>query len=154
MKKLMAAAAVLTIAVPMVGLTGIRHLTAQQGKPSGPAFSGVTEQTLMAEIKTLSSDEFEGRAPGTHGEELSINYVADQFKKAGLEPGNTDGTYFQNVPLVGINAGKDRDLVFKTAAGDLKLKFGDDYVAWSERVRPQASIDSDLVFVGYGVVAP
>ena len=154
MKKLMAAAAVLTIAVPMVGLTGIRHLTAQQGKPSGPAFSGVTEQTLMAEIKTLSSDEFEGRAPGTHGEELSINYVADQFKKAGLEPGNTDGTYFQNVPLVGINAGKDRDLVFKTAAGDLKLKFGDDYVAWSERVRPEASIDSDLVFVGYGVVAP
>jgi len=154
MKKLMAAAAVLTIAVPMVGLTGIRHLAAQQGKPSGPAFSGVTEQALMAEIKTLSSDEFEGRAPGTHGEELSINYVADQFKKAGLEPGNTDGTYFQNVPLGGINAGKDRDLVFKTAAGDLKLKFGDDYVAWSERVRPEASMDSDLVFVGYGVVAP
>jgi Zn-dependent M28 family amino/carboxypeptidase len=154
MKHLIAAAAVLTIAVPLVGLTTIPDRAVQQSKPSGPAFAGIHEKALMDDIRTLSSDEFEGRAPGTHGEELSINYVADQFKKAGLEPGNTDGTYFQNVPLVGINASKDRDLVFKTAAGDLKLKFGDDYVAWSERVRPEASIDSGLVFVGYGVVAP
>jgi len=154
MKQLIAAAAVLTITGLLAGLTCITDRAAQQAKPSGPAFSGITEKALMAEIKTLSSDEFEGRAPGTRGEELSINYVADQFKKAGLEPGNTDGTYFQNVPLVGINASKDRDLLFKTPTGDLKLKFGDDYVAWSERVRPQASIDSDLVFVGYGVVAP
>ena len=50
----------------------------------------------------LSSDEFEGRAPGTKGEELTVNYLVDQFKKAGLKPGNTDGTYMQKVPLVGI----------------------------------------------------
>jgi hypothetical protein len=57
---------------------------------------------LLAHTKTLSSDEYEGRAPGTKGEELAVTYLADQFKKAGLKPGNTDGTYFQNVPLVGI----------------------------------------------------
>src|SRR5678816_2015631 len=56
---------------------------------------------LLAETKTLSSDAFEGRAPGTKGEELSVNYLADQFRKAGLKPGNKDGTYFQTVPLVG-----------------------------------------------------
>ena len=57
---------------------------------------------LLAHTKKLSSDEFEGRAPGTKGEELTVTYLVDQFKKVGLKPGNTDGTYFQKVPLVGI----------------------------------------------------
>ena len=57
---------------------------------------------LLAHTKMLSSDEFEGRAPGTKGEELTVTYLADQFQKVGLKPGNTDGTYFQKVPLVGI----------------------------------------------------
>ena len=50
----------------------------------------------------LSSDEFEGRAPGTKGEELTVKYLEDEFKKLGLQPGNPDGTYVQKVPLVGI----------------------------------------------------
>src|SRR5262249_37370648 len=153
-KLLLATTVVLAIAFPQLGFTGNRERPAQNAKPSGPAFASITEKELMDDIKVLSSDEFEGRAPGTHGEELSIKYVADQFKKAGLEPGNTDGSYFQNVPLVGITASNDRDLLFKTGSGDLKLKFSDDYVAWTERVRLEARIDSDLVFVGYGVVAP
>ena len=70
---------------------------------------------LLAHTKVLSSDEFEGRAPGTKGEELSVNYLADQFKKAGLKPGNTDGTYFQKVPLVGITPAP-APLVFKKGA--------------------------------------
>src|SRR5437762_6787346 len=55
---------------------------------------------LLAHTKKLSSDEFEGRAPGTKGEDLSVNYLAEQFKAVGLKPGNTDGSYFQRVPLV------------------------------------------------------
>src|SRR5262249_383034 len=139
---------------PQFCLSGNQERPAQGGKTASPAFASITEKALMDDIKVLSSDEFEGRAPGTRGEELSIKYVADQFKKAGLEPGNTDGSYFQNVPLVGITASNDRDLIFKAAGSELRLKFSDDYVAWTERVRPEARIDSDLVFVGYGIVAP
>lgn len=58
----------------------------------------------MAHLKVLASDEFEGRAPGTKGEELSVRYLADQFRAAGLQPGNPDGTYFQEVPLAGIRS--------------------------------------------------
>src|SRR5262245_46377976 len=146
-KLLLATTVVLAIAFPEFGFTGNRERPEQNAKPSGPEFASITERQLMDDIKVLSSDEFEGRAPGTHGEELSIKYVADQFGKAGLEPGNTDGSYFQNVPLVGITASNDRDLIFKAAGSELRLKFSDDYVAWTERVRPEARIDSDLVFV-------
>src|SRR5436190_244036 len=109
---------------------------------------------LLTHVKTLSSDEFEGRAPGTKGEELSVTYLADQFKKVGLKPGNTDGTYFQKVPLVGITAAP-APLVFKKGAEQHTLKWKDDVVAWTKHVAPSASIEnSELVFVGYGVVAP
>src|SRR4029077_17457164 len=109
---------------------------------------------LLAHTKTLSSDEFEGRAPGTKGEELAVTYLADQFKKAGLKPGNTDGTYFQNVPPYGSTTQRAPRL-FKKGAQQQTLKWKDDGVAWTKHVAPSASIDnSELVFVGYGVDAP
>src|SRR5919204_1014726 len=67
-----------------------------------PALEAITPDGLLAHIKVLASDEFEGRAPGTKGEELSVNYITDQFKQIGLKPGNPDGTYTQGVPLAGI----------------------------------------------------
>ena len=109
---------------------------------------------LLAHTKKLSSDEFEGRAPGTKGEDLSVNYLADQFKKAGLKPGNADGTYFQRVPLVGITPAP-APLVFHKGGQSQTLKWKDDVVAWTKHVADSASLqDSELVFVGYGVVAP
>jgi Zn-dependent M28 family amino/carboxypeptidase len=109
---------------------------------------------LLEHTKMLSSDEFEGRAPGTKGEELTVTYLADQFKKFGLRPGNTDGTYFQKVPLVGITP-TPAPLTFKRGATTQTLKWKDDVVAWTKHVADSASInDSELVFVGYGVVAP
>src|SRR3954462_14227893 len=109
---------------------------------------------LLDHTKKLSSDEFEGRAPGTKGEELAVTYIADQFQKAGLKPGNTDGTYFQKVPLVGITP-TPAPLAFTKGAQQQTLKWHDDVVAWTKHVAPSASIDnSELVFVGYGVVAP
>src|ERR1700739_4414562 len=69
-----------------------------------PALDVITPDALLAHIKTLASDEFEGRAPGSKGEELSIKYIADQFKAAELKPGNPDGSYFQEVPLAGIKS--------------------------------------------------
>jgi Zn-dependent M28 family amino/carboxypeptidase len=115
---------------------------------------GLDTDALMEHTKTLSSDEFEGRAPGTKGEELTVTYLADQFKKFGLRPGNTDGTYFQKVPLVGITP-TPAPLTFKKGAHAQTLKWKDDVVAWTKHVADSASInDSELVFVGYGVVAP
>src|SRR5438874_12985082 len=67
---------------------------------------------VLAHTKVLSSDEFEGRAPGTKGEELTVRYLVDEFKKIGLKPGNTDGTFVQKVPLVGITPSPTA-LVFK-----------------------------------------
>ena len=127
---------------------------AGQSKAQSPDFSAIDAGTLLDEIKTLSSDEFEGRAPGTHGEDLSIQYVADQFKKVGLQPGNTDGSYFQKVPLVGIAADHGAVLKFTTPKKEMNLRFADDFVAWTERVTEKSSVDADMVFVGYGVVAP
>src|SRR5438105_4174463 len=72
---------------------------------------GIDVDALVKHTKTLSSDEFQGRAPGTKGEELAVTYIADQFKKVGLQPGNRDGSYFQKVPLVGITP-KPAPLVF------------------------------------------
>src|SRR5206468_7499830 len=69
-----------------------------------PALEAITPDGLLAHIKVLASDEFEGRAPGTKGEELSVKYITDQFKKIGLKPGNPDGTYSQEVPLAGIKS--------------------------------------------------
>ncbi len=119
-----------------------------------PALDVITPDALLAHIKILSSDEFEGRSPGTKGEELSIKYISDQFKTVGLKPGNPDGSYFQEVPLAGI---KSDPKVVLTVVGKppMELKFPDDFVASSARLQPEIKIDnSDLVFVGYGVVAP
>ena len=114
----------------------------------------IDNDALLAHTKVLSSDEYEGRAPGSKGEELSVAYLADQFQKAGLKPGNSDGTYFQKVPLVGITP-TPAPLVFKKGTQQQTLKWKDDVVAWTKHVAPSAAIaNSDLVFVGYGVVAP
>lgn len=126
-------------------------------KPAPPTLAqlpDVDTNAVLAHTKVLSSDEFEGRLPGTKGEELTVAYLVDQFKKAGLKPGNTDGTYVQKVPLVGITP-TPAPLVFTKGSQQLTLRWKDDVVAWTKHVADVASIEkSELVFVGYGVVAP
>jgi hypothetical protein len=118
-----------------------------------PGLEAITPDGLLAYIKVLASDEFEGRAPGTKGEDLSVKYIIDQFKKIGLKPGNPDGTYTQEVPLAGIKSEPRMSFVIGDKAMD--LKYPDDFVASSARLQPEIKIEkSDLVFVGYGVVAP
>jgi Zn-dependent M28 family amino/carboxypeptidase len=109
---------------------------------------------ILDRIKELSSDKYEGRAPGTKGEELSVKYLEDEFRKLGLKPGNSDGTYIQNVPLVGITAANTRPLTVAKGASRQTFKWKDDVVAWTKRVTDTASIEnSDLIFAGYGVTA-
>jgi Zn-dependent M28 family amino/carboxypeptidase len=118
-----------------------------------PGLDAITPDGLLGHIKTLASDEFEGRAPGSKGEELSIKYISNQFKTIGLEPGNPDRTYFQEVPLAGIKSAPTASFI----VGDqtAKLNYPDDYVASSARLKEQIKVDnSSIVFVGYGIVAP
>jgi Zn-dependent M28 family amino/carboxypeptidase len=118
-----------------------------------PAREAITPDGLLAHIKVLASDEFEGRAPGTKGEELSIKYISDQFKKIGLKPGNPDGTYTQEVPLAGIKS--EPRMSFTIGDKTIDLKYPDDFVASSARLQPEIKVEkSDVVFVGYGIVAP
>ncbi|MEP7071415.1 MAG: M28 family peptidase [Verrucomicrobiota bacterium] len=117
------------------------------------ALDTITADGLLSPIKVLASDEFEGRAPGSKGEELSIKYISDQFKQIGLKPGNPDGTYFQEVPLAGIKSAPTAS--FEVKGEKIALKFPDDYVASSARLQADIKVnDSPVVFVGYGIVAP
>jgi Zn-dependent M28 family amino/carboxypeptidase len=110
---------------------------------------------MLDHIKKLSSDEFEGRGPGTKGEELTVKYLEDAFKNIGLQPGNTDGSYIQKVPMVGITATNTAPLTVSSAAARRTFKWKDEVVAWTKHVADGASIaDSDIIFAGYGVTAP
>jgi Zn-dependent M28 family amino/carboxypeptidase len=128
---------------------------AQSQQPKTVAFPAIDGSAVLGHVKVLASDEYEGRAPGTKGEDLTVAYIADQFKKVGLEPGNPDGTYLQRVPLVAITPDPSAVLTLKKGAKEQKLKFRDDVVAWTKRVQETVGIDkSEIVFIGYGVQAP
>ncbi len=118
-----------------------------------PALESITADDILAHTKVLSADEYEGRGPGTKGEELTVKYLTEQFQRIGLKPGNPDGTYVQKVPLVGFAAQPTAS--FTAGAKTIDLTFPKDYVAVSRRFVPEARVEnSDIVFVGYGVVAP
>ena len=117
------------------------------------AEASITAADLLEHGRTLSSDRFEGRAPGTEGERLTVEYLSAKFAEMGLKPGNPDGRWVQDVPLVGLLATRSATLT----VGDrgMRMNFPDDYVALSHRFTPKVEVkDSELVFVGYGVVAP
>ena len=118
------------------------------------ALESITAEDLSIDIQILSSDEFEGRAPASKGEEKTINFLKEEFQKLGLNPGNGD-SFFQEVPLVKITANPQAKLVIKGAKGSSIFAYGDEFMAWTLRVVDEVSVtDSDMVFVGYGVVAP
>jgi Zn-dependent M28 family amino/carboxypeptidase len=113
----------------------------------------ISAARMLARTKVISSDAFEGRGPGTPGEERTVGYLVDEFKKIGLEPGNPDGTYVQDVPMIGVTS-KTR-AAFVAAGKELPMQSMTDYVCPSLRAQKHIEVkDSDLVFVGYGVVAP
>ncbi len=116
--------------------------------------AGIGADTLLAQIERLASDEFEGRAPGSVGETRTVEYLIEQFSALGLEPGNPDGTWVQNVPLVGITPAAG-DMLTVSGGGDTTtLEPGADYVAYTKRVVDEVQLDAEFVFVGYGAVAP
>src|SRR5687767_9146840 len=128
--------------------------------PAAPAapvegMAKLDQNAILERIKVLSSDEYEGRAPGTKGEELTVRYLVEESKKLGLTPGNPDGTYVQKVPLIGMTGTEAQPFVVTKGTQKQTFKFGDDVVPWTKRVVDTSSIsNSDMVFLGYGVTAP
>ena len=118
-------------------------------------FPDIDTTVALRDITRLSSDEFEGRLPGTKGEQLTVQYLTEQFKAIGLEPGNPDGTYVQRVPLVSITPTDVSPLTVTRAGKTHSFKHQDEMIAFSQRVTDAIALqDSELVFAGYGVQAP
>ncbi|MCB1699795.1 MAG: M28 family peptidase [Halioglobus sp.] len=109
---------------------------------------------LHEHIPVLASDEYGGRAPATRGEELTLAYLAGQFKAMGLEPGNGD-SYLQQVPVTESITSPDTTLSVRGKDFEAQFSYGDEMIAFSEQqVAKTALTDSPMVFVGYGIVAP
>ncbi len=130
------------------------------GARNAPAGKGTTatglinENTLRAHIKYLSDDLLEGRGTGARGGELAAKYIAAQFEALGLRGGAMNGSFFQPVSLVGVNANPKPVLTVSGNDKKESFKFPDDYVVFTGAQAEEASIDADLVFVGYGIEAP
>lgn len=129
---------------------GARNAPARSSNVSG----AINENTLRAHIKYLSDDLLEGRGPGTRGGELAAKYIAAQFEALGLKGGGQQGSFFQPVSLVGVNATPKPTLSISGNDKKETFKFADDFVAFSGTQTEDASVDGELVFVGYGIEAP
>ncbi|MBC5776025.1 M28 family peptidase [Pontibacter sp. KCTC 32443] len=117
------------------------------------ALKSINTTDILNHTKVLASDAFEGRGPGTAGEDSTVNYLTRQFKKMGLKPGNPNGSYVQQVPMFGFTAQPTAS--FTAGSKKISLNFPNDYVAVSRRFVPTIDVkNSDMVFVGYGIVAP
>ena len=115
----------------------------------------LSEKTMQDVTRELSLDAYEGRAPGSIGEEKTVAYLISKFKAAGLEPGN-NGSWTQDVPLIEITAQNVSPLRIADQNGKaMSFAYGSDYVIGSYRETPKTEIkQSDMVFVGHGIVAP
>jgi Zn-dependent M28 family amino/carboxypeptidase len=131
----------------------------QSNEAADPVVEAVSETAeieamLHEHIAVLASDEFEGRAPATPGEEKTINYLRSEFEALGIGPGNGD-SYFQSVTVTEVTTASDAVLTFSGSNYDAELEYATEMMVGSQQQIPTTSIvDSELVFVGYGVVAP
>lgn len=125
--------------------------TAQHRVP--PPSTDIDETGFRDDVRVLASDQYEGRRPGTPGEDKTTAFLIQQFRKLGLKPGNGE-SFAQQVPLVEMLAG-DAALSVAGPGGSRQLRYGKDMVVWSKRAAPTAQLQhTELVFVGYGIVAP
>src|SRR3954452_342835 len=127
---------------------------AQQAPPGSGAAQvaqAVDSNVFRAHLGFLADDALEGRRPGTRGGELAAKYIAAQFERLGLQPAGDSGTYYHQVPIITLSPNPTVKVTGPTP-GDLAYR--KDYVLWSMRNEPRVQVSGDLVFVGYGIVAP
>ena len=115
----------------------------------------INEADFREMVRTLSSDEFEGRAPGSPGGEKTVEYISAQFERIGLQPAGENNSWYQTVPMVQTTASNDTVLHLSGPEGERELAFGTDMMIGTRTGQQNVSVqDSELVFVGYGVDAP
>ncbi len=116
--------------------------------------NSINNEDLVKHVKILASDEFEGRRPFTQSETKTINYLKSVFEEIGLKPGN-NGSYFQKVPLVQVTVQPEEKMTISSGNEGIFLDYKTEFVASSYRLVDEIKIDnSELVFAGYGIVAP
>ena len=111
----------------------------------------VDQRVLRSHLEFLADDALEGRRPGTRGGELAAKYIAAQLERLGLQPAGDSGTYYQHVPIITLTPSPTVRIAAPTPSD---LAYRKDYVLWSMRNDSLVSLKGDLVFVGYGIVAP
>ena len=116
--------------------------------------SGISAERIREHTRFLASDLLEGRGPGQRGGELAAEYIATQLALAGAKPAGENGTYFQKVPLVGIETDPSATLGAAVWGKGLDLKWGDEFVGYSGLQRPDTRFEGEAVFVGHGITAP
>ncbi|HWN17414.1 MAG TPA: M20/M25/M40 family metallo-hydrolase [Gemmatimonadales bacterium] len=125
--------------------------TATTASPSTLVAGAVDSNSIRAHLEFLADDALEGRRPGTRGGELAARYIAAQFQRMGLKPAGDSGTYYHRVPIITLTP---HPAVKVVGPAPVPLTFRDDYVLWSMRNDSSVHATGDLVFVGYGIVAP
>ena len=119
------------------------------------AFSSLNSHIFQSHLKFLASDLLEGRAPATRGDTLAQKYIATQLQLIGLEPGGENGTYFQRFPIIGTTADPSMELVARSGAKEEHFKFREEFIGFSGLQEENIDIANvEVVFVGYGIVAP
>src|ERR1700674_4022016 len=128
-----------------------------QGKAAAPpsALPQINRENIRAHVKFLASDLLEGRGTGQRGGDIAAEYIATQFALSGLKPAGDNGTYFQDVPMVGVKTLLETTFKFTEASGkSFEAKNLTDFVTNNESQTETADIDAPIVFVGYGIKAP
>jgi Zn-dependent M28 family amino/carboxypeptidase len=116
--------------------------------------SGISAERIRAQTRFLASDLLEGRGVGTRGGDLATEYIATQLALAGAKPMGADGSYYQPVPLVGIETQPGTTFSAMAGGKSVDFKFGEDYVGSSQVQQPNVSFEAPAVFVGHGISAP
>jgi len=136
-------------------LVAITALTATARGADSAAASPIDPKELSATVKMLASDAFEGRAPGSPGEAVTVDYLVERFRSLGLEPGGEAGGWVQKVPLIHDVSDTPKRLDVRVGGSTLSLVVGRDMSPQTTRATTRVKIaNAPMVFVGYGVAAP
>lgn len=137
----------------LCALSALATPTAAAKSPLEQALARVSGEEIASHVSTLASDEFEGRMTGTRGEDLTVNYIARQFEKAGLAPG-ANGSWYQQVPLQGILSRTPPTMTLERNGETFDWPNREHWVAGAQAFAEQVNIeDSEVLFVGYGIQA-